>query len=259
MQRTSVDLPDRLLLAPAFDALALLAEARALPEDAWLPHFNTAYYEGDWSGIALRSPGGRLSIYPDPNPTEPYADTPHFARCPQLHAALARLETEVSSVRFLRLGPGARIREHRDYLIGLEYGEVRVHVPLETNADVQFVLASRAWPMRAGECWYVDVTQPHSVHNAGSADRIHLVVDCAVNDWLRAELAAAKRQAFSRFALRVATDLGLQDELSPIDDRTEFASRAVEAGVRHGFAFTADDVAAAMNATQQRQFDGINT
>jgi hypothetical protein len=253
-----VDLPDRLLLAPAFDAPALLAEAHALPADAWLPHFNTAYYEGDWSGIALRSPGGRLSIYPDPNPTEPYADTAHFARCPRLRAALARLETEVSSVRFLRLGAGARIREHRDYLIGFDYGEVRVHVPLETSADVRFELAGRAWPMRAGECWYVDVTEPHSVHNGGDSARIHLVVDCAVNDWLRAELAEAEREAFSRFALRVATDIELRDELWPIEDQAAFAARAVEAGARHGFAFAERDVVAAIDETRRRMFDGVN-
>lgn len=251
-------LPDRLLLAPAFDAPALLAEALALEPDAWLPHFNTEYYEGDWSGVALRSPGGRLSLYPDPASAEPYAETAHLARCPRVRAALERLETAVSSVRFLRLGAGARIREHRDFLIGLDYGEVRLHVPLETSDDVVFVLAGRAWPMLAGECWYVDVTQPHSVHNAGRTPRIHLVVDCAVNDWMRARLDEASRQAFGRFVLRVAGDERLQEELRPIADREEFARRAVEAGARHGFAFTPRDVARAMDATFTRQFDGLN-
>jgi hypothetical protein len=250
-------IPDRLLLAPHFEADALLAEALALPAEAWFPHFNKAYYEGDWSALALRSPGGCVSI-PDAAKKEPYADTIYLERCPGVRQALARLETTVSWVRFLRLGPGARILEHRDYRIGLEFGEVRIHIPLETNADVNFELAGRAWPMRAGECWYVDVTEPHSVRNDGSAPRIHIVADCEVNAWLRRELEEAARLAFPRFAARVATDEALQRELWAVEDHAAFAARAVEAGARHGFAFAEAEVASAIRATWDRQFDGIN-
>jgi mannose-6-phosphate isomerase-like protein (cupin superfamily) len=246
------------LLAPAFDARALLAEASALAPDAWLPYVDTDDCEGDVSGVALRSPGARLSLDPDPNAMEPYADTAHLARCPRVRAALERLQTEISSARFLRLGAGARIREQREDRIGFERGEVRLHVALETSDDVVFAVAGRAWPMRAGECWYVDVTQPHGVHNPGSTPRIDLVVDVAVNAWLRAQLEEAATRAFQRFALRVAADEGLQAELQPIEARDEFARRAAAAGARHGFAFTPDDVAAAMAATFARQFDGIN-
>ena len=185
--------PGCLLLSPAFNAAELVEEARALPDDAWLPHFNSSYYEGDWSGVALRSPGGRISLYPDPNARDPYRDTIYLERCPKLRESLPLLRTPISSVRFLRLGPGARIVEHRDYQIGVDYGEVRLHVPLETNSQVDFVLDGRRIEMRAGECWYVDVTRQHRVFNGGEAARIHLVVDCAFNDWLRMQLNDAQR------------------------------------------------------------------
>ena len=40
--------------------------------------------------------------------------------------------------------------------------------------------------MREGETWYFNVNFFHSVTNNSPLDRIHLVIDCVVNDWLRA-------------------------------------------------------------------------
>jgi hypothetical protein len=45
--------------------------------------------------------------------------------------------------------------------------------------------------MAAGEAWYLDLNLPHSVTNHGPTDRVNLVVDCVVNDWLDALLGAA--------------------------------------------------------------------
>ena len=44
-------IPDRVRLPLRFDAAELAREAAALADSAWLPHFNTSYYEGDWSGV----------------------------------------------------------------------------------------------------------------------------------------------------------------------------------------------------------------
>jgi hypothetical protein len=38
--------------------------------------------------------------------------------------------------------------------------------------------------MAAGEIWYLDFNQPHSVVNRGKSERVHLVIDVCVNDWL---------------------------------------------------------------------------
>jgi len=39
--------------------------------------------------------------------------------------------------------------------------------------------------MAPGECWYLRLSDPHSVANRGTTDRVHLVVDAVVNDALR--------------------------------------------------------------------------
>ena len=176
--------PDRVRLPLQFDPAALYADADAVPGAAWLPHFNTGVYEGDWSGVALRSVGGSLSIYPDPAATQPFADTEMLAACPNVRTALAQLACPLQAVRLLRLGPGAIIREHRDYNLGFDDGDVRLHVPIATSELAEFVLDGEPVTMEAGECWYLDLNQPHRAANRGTEPRIHLVIDCTVNAWL---------------------------------------------------------------------------
>jgi mannose-6-phosphate isomerase-like protein (cupin superfamily) len=189
--RASVAFPDRLRLPFRFDAGALAADADALGEERWERHFNTGYYQGDWSGVALRSTGGRLSLYPDPSGTAEFTDTPLLAACPNVAAVLAELRCPLTSVRFLRLGPGARVREHTDLALSFDEGEVRLHVPVRTGPGVEFILDGRALEMEPGECWYVDVTRPHRIANPGPNGRIHLVIDCVVDDRLRGLLLDA--------------------------------------------------------------------
>jgi hypothetical protein len=180
----------RIRLPLHFDAAALAAEAVALPAEAWVPHFNTGIYEGDWSGVALRSVGGAPArLYPDPTARGAFAPTPVLAGCPGLGGALDRFACELQAARLLRLGPGARIREHRDYRLGYDDGEIRVHVPLSTSPGVDFRLEGRTVAMAPGEAWYLDLNRPHSVANDGETARIHLVVDCEVNPWLENLLA----------------------------------------------------------------------
>jgi len=173
-----------------FDAAALWGDVEGLNASEWVPHFNTSIYEGDWSGVALRSVGGApTQLYPDPAAQEPFADTATLRCCPNLAAALARFACELQAARLLRLGPGATVAEHRDYRLGHEDGEIRIHVPLTTNSGAEFRLDGERVEMRPGEAWYVDLNLPHAVANHGSTDRVHLLVDCVVNEWLDAQLA----------------------------------------------------------------------
>jgi hypothetical protein len=174
-----------------FDPEPLRADVLALRADDWIPHFNTAYYQGDWSGVALRSVGGvARQLYPDPNPKGSYEDTEILARCPAIAAAVAAFDCEKTAVRLLRLGPGASVREHTDYNLGYEDGEVRFHVPVLTSTSSVFELEGRQIEMLAGESWYVDFNLRHRVANEGAEPRVHLVIDCVVNDWVTRTLEA---------------------------------------------------------------------
>jgi mannose-6-phosphate isomerase-like protein (cupin superfamily) len=185
-----------------FDVARLQSDLALIQPDEWQRHFNTSIYEGDWSGVALRAvPNSRVSIYPDPMATDNFADTEVLTRCTYFREVLAAFQCPLTSARLLRLKARSNIREHRDYKLGFEDGEVRVHVPIVTEPAVVFTVAGQRVPMLPGECWYVNVNEPHRVDNESDIDRVHLVIDAVVNDWLGAffpaedvAALAAKRQ-----------------------------------------------------------------
>jgi hypothetical protein len=170
-----------------FDPAPLKADLERIAPGEWTPHFNTGYYEGEWSVAPLRSVGGVINqIYPDPTKGDQFADTELMARCPNIRSVLTRLKCPLLSARLLKLTAGSVIREHRDYNLGYEDGEIRLHLPVQTHPAVEFYLAGERIVMNEGESWYLNFNLPHRVANLGPTDRIHLVADCVLDEWLRA-------------------------------------------------------------------------
>ena len=188
------EIPDHLRLPLAFDAPAMAADVAALAGADWIDHFVTQNYDGDWSVVPLRGQAGAthpvMMIHSDPT-CHAWADTSFLAACPAIRAALACFECPLQAVRLMRLGPGSIIKEHRDHDLAYEAGSVRIHVPIETNADVDFRLAGHRVEMAPGSAWYLRLTELHSVANRGATARVHLVIDALVDDWLTALLASA--------------------------------------------------------------------
>jgi quercetin dioxygenase-like cupin family protein len=104
-------------------------------------------------------------------------------RCAHVPEVLNTFNCELETVRFLRLGAGARIREHRDHKLAIEDGVARVHIPVVTNPKVEFFLDDTRLEMLSGEAWYLNFNLKHRVENNSTDDRVHLVIDCIVNDW----------------------------------------------------------------------------
>jgi hypothetical protein len=176
-----------------FDLSRAQREVAALP-DIWQAHFQKLQYEGDWAVLPLRSPGGRADeILPSAlgNHDAVYADTPLLARCAAIELLLGSLKCPVLSARLLNLKRGAIIRPHRDAELAYENGEARIHFPIFTNPGVEFIIDDQRVMMDEGSAWYINANLTHAVANRGDADRIHLVVDCKVDDWLRELFARA--------------------------------------------------------------------
>jgi hypothetical protein len=187
MQPLSSLFPDRLRLPLAFDPARLAAVLAALASVEWTAHFVQQNYEGDWSAIALRAPAHAKHpiqmILSDPSCAD-FVDTPFLAGAPYFQEVLARFECPLLSVRLMRLAPGSVIKEHSDHDLSFEQGTVRVHIPVVTNPEVDFRLNGIRCEMSAGSAWYLRLSDRHSVANRGAADRVHMVVDAAVDGWL---------------------------------------------------------------------------
>jgi Aspartyl/Asparaginyl beta-hydroxylase len=259
----------------SFDPQPLKADLEQIAAEDWVAHFNQDYFEGEWTGVALRSVSGQSpkQLYPQPRVTGPFVDTPVLERCPNIRAVLASFQCPLRSVRFLRLAAGSVIKEHRDYDLGFEEGRIRLHIPIVTNEDVNFFLDAHRMEIRAGECWYLDLSLPHWVENRGPAERIHLVIDCEVNEWLsnllEAVLASAgdppapsAEQAYcsspaelERFRRAVLDDLNLQHLLRATTDRESFIRLTVAVGHHSDYRFTEADVEEAMRAGRRAWFE----
>src|SRR5260370_34024085 len=135
--------PDRLRLPLGFDPDRLANDLRSLAGVEWIDHFVKQNYDGNWSVIPLRSKAGArhpiMMIASDPTATV-FEDTPILQGCPYFREVLASFECPLRTVRLMRLTPGSAIKEPEDLDLSFEDGTVRIHVPVATNADVEFYL-----------------------------------------------------------------------------------------------------------------------
>lgn len=154
--------------------------------ESWHPHLNTFDYQGNWEVLSLRSPGGASStIIPDIIDGSVFMDTPLMEKCPSIKKITESLLCPIMAVRLLNLKSGAKIKPHKDNELAFEKGETRIHIAVFTNDGVEFYVEDNLVKMNEGECWYINANLKHSVVNNGNNDRIHLVIDCMVNDELK--------------------------------------------------------------------------
>ncbi|MFY2763714.1 aspartyl/asparaginyl beta-hydroxylase domain-containing protein [Arenimonas sp. MALMAid1274] len=172
------------------DLAPLRAELSRLLQAPWYDHVNQRDYRGGWDVLPLRCQREHLSQHPILQSFaigwgDDWADLPVLQTLPALRAVLDRVHAPLQAARLMRLKAGAEIRPHRDAGLGIDHGLARLHLPLQTSEHVQFIVGGQVVPMAPGELWYFDADQVHEVHNRGDQDRIHLVIDCTANDWLR--------------------------------------------------------------------------
>lgn len=168
-----------------------MTELRALSSEPWRPEtpFSAA---GDaqpinqaWRALPLRSVGGAMDRTDPGGPgLDGFRATRATKLAPYMVAALDELPCELRSARLLLLPPGEEIAEHTDPHHGFISGQVRLHIPIVTNPHATLTIGSETHTWGEGQLWYGDFSKPHSLANRGRRSRVHLVIDCLVNDGL---------------------------------------------------------------------------
>lgn len=187
--KMSLDFSD---LLPDIETQMLL-----LPDSLWLEHVNRKGYSGSWSVVPIRV----SKKHEHANPLlqgfaiendDQWIDLPIIKELPSIKSIFSTLMCSIKSARLMRLAPSAYIAPHRDSKLSLENGEARLHISLQTNDKVDFISQNKRLDMQAGELWYINAEQEHSVRNTGNKSRINLVMDCVANDWIRDHLCSWK-------------------------------------------------------------------
>jgi hypothetical protein len=189
---TEAPTTDRVKLPFSFDVAKMQSDIKALG----LTPFN--YYDS----IPLRGPAHIIDpSLPPPPPADDYADgtwtewkdTSILQKSPYLNeiADFFKQNTRVTLIRVLRLEAGATVREHTDPTLGLhiERSVIRLTIPVFINDKVTFYLNSKPVGMKQGECWYLNLTDPHRITNESDEERINITIDMEPNEWIRGVIA----------------------------------------------------------------------
>lgn len=203
-------------LALPFDFKSTQAELIST-EDEWQPHINKYHYTGSWKVLSLRSPGGsHKNNSPDLIGEAEFLDTIYMEHFASVKKLLATMHCPIMAVRFLNLQAGAIIKKHTDAELAFEKGEARLHFPIFTNPGVEFYCENERIFLKEGECWYLNANLLHNVSNNGDTDRIHLVIDCKVNDWLKAIIESSgeiahKKEEVDQNTIKLIEELRYQN------------------------------------------------
>jgi len=168
-----------------FDKNRLLESLQQIDVGDWVSHPNVNAYKGGWLATSLRSTTGKTKeIVAIEEHT--YQDTPLLKKSPYIQELLKTFQTTIEAVRYMNLRADSIIQEHCDRGSCYDDGLIRIHIPITTNDKVAFNLNGESHNMQIGECYYIDANTPHSVKNLGDSDRVHLLIDCHVNEWVEA-------------------------------------------------------------------------
>ncbi|MGF1774226.1 aspartyl/asparaginyl beta-hydroxylase domain-containing protein [Vibrio wakamikoensis] len=179
------------------DNTELKRECEKLPAEGWSAHVNQNAYHGCWDVMPLRVAAQHVDSHKvlqcfAIEQADVWVDLPRLENLPLIASVLKWIDTPLQSVRLMRLHSKSIILPHRDAGLCHEYGAARLHLPIKGAEQVKFLVDGHQVPMEAGQLWYVNANEIHQVENFGSVERIHLVIDCEVNDWLRRQISQAQ-------------------------------------------------------------------
>jgi aspartate beta-hydroxylase len=132
----------------------------------------------NWRVLPLQSLGSdRTCTDPGGPGSIDFADTIWRSKIPYVSSILDLIPAPLNAVRLMALGPGTISHSHADAKYRLDWGFVRLHIPVVTHPGAILLLDGVEHCWRPATLWYGDFSRPHLARNMSSLTRIHLVID----------------------------------------------------------------------------------
>jgi hypothetical protein len=141
------------------------------------------YQSGGWFVAPLtNSQGSSDQIKLDGGEPVP---TPLLEQFPSVERFMTESELDFRLVRLARIEPGAFMHEHNDN-VGIAEDRLRLHIPITTNPDAVLNFDHSNVHLGEGFAWKLDHERvAHAASNFGEESRVHLILDCRMNEALR--------------------------------------------------------------------------
>ena len=153
------------------DHARLRAEVAQLPASLWGSKGGRVGVHDQAEAIFLRG-------YAPAEGERPIEERPVLVRLPEIRRLITReIAAEPMRCLLARLAPGARVPAHIDRAKYFSK-TLRLHFPIETNANVAMWCGGLSYRMRTGEAWALNNSAVHGVYNADPENpRTHLICD----------------------------------------------------------------------------------
>lgn len=139
---------------------------------------------GSVNVIPLVSPGGKRNRLSGFSNGPSFKNCPTLNRCPEIKKFLDSVPGKKLSCRISIMEKETEIFPHRDYFRSLEFGVVRLHVPIVTDPKITFSIENKSYHLSSGYLHYVDISKVHFLINPAQKKRVHLIIDLEVTEEL---------------------------------------------------------------------------
>jgi hypothetical protein len=146
------------------------------------------YHTGGWQTLSLLNSTSSPTdtLIEDCEPVE----TSLLAAMPDTRAVLRGLGFRYMWARLAKLEVNAFMHEHRDYQELKNVRRLRLHIPVITNPFSSIVIEGTRIHLALGYIWKLNPIYPHAAANFGKETRIHIILDCYVDESLDALVSA---------------------------------------------------------------------
>ena len=213
----------------SFDPEKLLNEVLQFSNEDYYPLSNPYLQADSLFGIHLIAPKPRENAQED---HVLFAPNDRLKQSPYLLSVFNFFECEMETFRIHRLKAGASIQPHRDVGRNYENGVFRIHIPVQTSDSVKTILNGESIRMQPGECWYLNFDLMHEIRNESSSDRIHLILDCRLNDWWKDQFHVAGHIEEAHTPFKSFSESELHDMLKETSNLDSPAVQEIQRSVK---------------------------